>query len=144
MHDESQVNTMDLLDDVSNPNINDGVRELTSDSEVFPCVLSEEDAVVDPRKAAEEIINDSQGAESGGVNGNAMDGVNDMVPCNGKRPRKPPRWTVYTTKDTEHLWDTCTGSKKTSGTTTCAGPKLAFGYDTLMMSSQYGKERKRT
>ncbi|KAJ1135152.1 hypothetical protein NDU88_001597 [Pleurodeles waltl] len=50
MHDESQVNTMDPLEDVSNPNINDGVRELTSDSEAFPCVLSEEDAVVDPRE----------------------------------------------------------------------------------------------
>ncbi|KAJ1108904.1 hypothetical protein NDU88_006274 [Pleurodeles waltl] len=92
MHDESQVYTMDPFEDVSNPNINDGVRELTSDSESFPCVLSEEEAVVDPRKAAEEIINDSQGAESSGVNGNVMDDVNDMVPCNGKRHRKPPRW----------------------------------------------------
>ncbi|KAJ1151590.1 hypothetical protein NDU88_004370 [Pleurodeles waltl] len=74
MHDESQVNTMDPLDDVSNPNINDSVRELRSDSEAFPCVLSEEDAVVDRRKAlseedaevdpreeVEEFINDSQG-----------------------------------------------------------------------------------
>ncbi|KAJ1089021.1 hypothetical protein NDU88_002174 [Pleurodeles waltl] len=91
MHDESQVNTMDPLEDVSNPNINDGVREFTSDSEEFPCAVSEEDAVVDTRKAAEEIINDSQGAESSGVNASAMDWVNDMVPCNGKRPSKPPR-----------------------------------------------------
>ncbi|KAJ1188929.1 hypothetical protein NDU88_005685 [Pleurodeles waltl] len=98
MHDESQINTIDPLDGVSNHNINDSVRKFRSEndtpilSEAFPCVLSEEDAEVVPRKAVEEIINDTQDAESSGVKGNAMDGVKDMVPCDNKRLRQPPKW----------------------------------------------------
>ncbi|KAJ1155995.1 hypothetical protein NDU88_008720 [Pleurodeles waltl] len=98
MHDKSPVNTMDPLDDASNLNINDCVRESGLDNDapipsgVFPCVLSRDDTGDDSSRAVELNFDNIQGAGGSGDKENANDAIKEMVSFDNKRLRKPPKW----------------------------------------------------
>ncbi|KAJ1202743.1 hypothetical protein NDU88_006540 [Pleurodeles waltl] len=87
---------MDPLDDASNPSINDCVRESGLDDDapipggVFPCVLSRDDTGDDSSRAVEE--NFDEGTGGSGNKENTNDAIKEMVSCDNKRLRKPPKW----------------------------------------------------